>query len=171
MPVKSCCFTGHRPKALPWKNDENDLRCAALKSKIRIAAENLIVERGCEKFISGMARGADIICAEVVLALKNIYPHIDLECAVPNRIFAKSWPEAELRRYTSILDRAGNIKFISEKEVYNIRDFMRRNIYMVDSSDIVIAVYTEGKSGGTENTVKYAKAQNKEIIIIDPDAI
>ena len=169
MAVKSCCFTGHRPKALPWKDNESDARCAALKSKIRFAAENLIVEQGCERFISGMARGADLICAEVILALKNIYPHIKLECAVPNRAFTSSWPADDVRRYSSILTRADDIIFISEKKVYSVSDLMLRNIYMVDNSDIIIAVYIYGESGGTRNTINYAESKNKQIIIIPPE--
>ena len=169
MLLKSCCFTGHRPKALPWKNDENDIRCAALKSKIKITVENLIVEQGCENFISGMAQGSDTICAEVVLALKNIYPHIKLECAIPNRAFTSSWADDDVRRYTSILTRADNIKFISGKNVYSLSDLMLRNIYMVDSSDIIIAVYKDGESGGTRNTINYAESKNKKIILIEPD--
>jgi len=169
MSIKSCCFTGHRPKALPWKDDENDVRCAALKSKIRFAAENLIVEQGCERFISGMAQGSDMICAEVILALKNIYPHIKLECAVPNRAFTASWPAADVRRYSSILTRADDIIFISEKKFYSRSDLMLRNIYMVNSSDIIIAVYKDGESGGTLNTINYAESKNKKIIIIPPE--
>jgi uncharacterized phage-like protein YoqJ len=168
MIIKSCCFTGHRPKALPWKNDENDIRCATLKSKIRFTVENLIVEHGCERFISGMAQGSDMICAEIVIALKNIYPHIKLECAVPNHAFTERWPADDLHRYSNILICADDTKFISERKNYNVRDFMRRNIYMVDNSDIIIAVYIEGKSGGTKNTIKYAKSKNKEVIIIEP---
>ena len=148
--MKTCCFTGHRPKTLPWGNDENDLRCVSFKSKIRFALENLIVESGYAKFISGMAMGADIICAEVVLSLKNLYPHIKLECAVPNYAFTESWREEDARRYSSILTRADRIKMVSVNKVYSKRDLQLRNIYMVDSSDLIIAVYIGGESGGNE---------------------
>jgi uncharacterized phage-like protein YoqJ len=42
-----------------------------------------------------------------------------------------------------------------------------RNEFMVNNSDIVIAVW-DGTNGGTANCVKYAQVENKEIIIIDP---
>ena len=29
--AKTCCFTGHRPEKLPWRYDEGDSRCLALK--------------------------------------------------------------------------------------------------------------------------------------------
>ena len=166
--LKSCCFTGHRPKSLPWQNNENDARCAALKSKIKFAAESLIVEQGCEHFISGMAQGADMICAEVILALKNIYPHIKLECAIPNRAFTERWLPADLRRYASILTRADCINFISESKCYSKSALMLRNIYMVDRADVIIAVYADGQTGGTLNTISYAEHKGKQVIIIPP---
>jgi hypothetical protein len=38
---------------------------------------------------------------------------------------------------------------------------------MVDNFDAVIAVWN-GLSGGTENTVKYAQAKGRPILVIDP---
>jgi len=166
--IKTCCFTGHRPKTLPWGYDENNLRCVSFKSKIKFALENLIVEHGYIKFISGMAMGADMICAEIVLSLKNIYPYIKLECAVPNYAFTESWPAEEVRRYSSILTRADSIRMLSDKRVYSKSDLMLRNIYMVDASELVIAIYIDGESGGTRNTIDYARYKNKEVIIIEP---
>ena len=168
MSMKTCCFTGHRPKTLPWKDDEGDLRCVAFKSKIRFMLENLIVENGYEKFISGMAMGADMICAEVVLSLKILYPHIKLECAVPNYAFTESWRDEDVHRFTSILTRADNIRYVSVGKVYSKRELMLRNIYMVDASELVIAIYIEGESGGTRNTIDYARSKNKEVMVIEP---
>ena len=166
--VKTCCFTGHRPKTLPWGNNENDLRCVSFKSKIKFTLENLIVESGYGKFISGMAMGADMICAEIVLSLKNIYPHIKLECAVPNYAFTESWKEEDVWRYSSILTRADEIKYVSDKRVYSVSDLMLRNIYMVDNSELVVAVYIGGESGGTRNTIDYAKSKEIEVVIVEP---
>ena len=38
----SCAFTGHRPGKLPWGEDESDLRCIALKAKLRAAIDQLL---------------------------------------------------------------------------------------------------------------------------------
>jgi len=166
--LKVCCFTGHRPKSLPWGRDEGDIRCAALKSKIRFTLENLIVENGYGKFISGMAMGADIICSEVVLSLKTLYPQIQLECAVPNYAFAESFRDDEQKKFESVLSRADIVTYVSPGAIYSKRDLMLRNIYMVDSADLVVAVYTQGQSGGTKNTLDYARRKNREIVIIQP---
>ena len=35
----TCCFTGHRPEKLPWKDNETDPRCIALKGRLDEAVE------------------------------------------------------------------------------------------------------------------------------------
>ena len=32
--TKKVCFTGKRPAGMPWKYDESDFRCAALKARL-----------------------------------------------------------------------------------------------------------------------------------------
>ncbi len=52
-------------------------------------------------------------------------------------------------------------------ENYTSDCMLKRNRYMVDNSDIVIAVW-DGRSGsGTGATVNYAKKQGKKVIIIE----
>ena len=34
-PEITCCFTGHRPQRLPWGDNEADLRCQAVKARLR----------------------------------------------------------------------------------------------------------------------------------------
>ena len=79
--MKTCAFTGHRPKGLGYP--ESDGRCAALKEKLRSLIVKLMEEEGVTHFISGMAQGVDMYAAEIVLELKKQHPQITLECAIP----------------------------------------------------------------------------------------
>ena len=79
--MKTCAFTGHRPKGLGYP--ELDERCAALKEKLRSLIMKLMEEEGVTHFISGMAQGVDMYAAEIVLELKKQHPQITLECAIP----------------------------------------------------------------------------------------
>ena len=79
--METCAFTGHRPKGLGYP--ESDGRCTALKEKLRSLIVKLIEEEGVTHFISGMAQGVDMYAAEIVLELKEKYPQITLECAIP----------------------------------------------------------------------------------------
>ena len=49
---------GHRPHKFPWKYNETDSRCVALKAVLaeQIAA---LVDTGFTQFLSGMAKGTD----------------------------------------------------------------------------------------------------------------
>lgn len=80
---ETCCFTGHRPMKLPFGADESHPKCNQLKSILRTEIERLITEHRVCRFITGMALGIDQICAEIVLDLKEKYPQIMPECAIP----------------------------------------------------------------------------------------
>ena len=96
---KTVCFTGHRPQSIPYLWDENSPESVSLKSKIRNSIIELIENKGVTHFISGMAIGVDMICAEVILDLKSKYPYITLECALPCETQANRWTEKYRDRY------------------------------------------------------------------------
>lgn len=148
----SCAFTGHRPGKLPWGEDESDLRCIALKAKLRAAVESAIHE-GMEHFICGMAEGCDLYFAETVLALKSTYPHITLEAAIPCPSQADGWGEAQKSRYRNILARCDYETMVQQS--YTPGCMQRRNRYMVDHASLLIAV-NDGARGGTRSTIEYA---------------
>lgn len=80
--MNSCTFTGHRPKSFPWQYNESARDCVLLKEVI---AEQIrtMVERGVTDFLSGMALGTDLWCAEIVLALRKENPALKLHCILP----------------------------------------------------------------------------------------
>lgn len=162
--VKTCCCTGHRPKSFPFQYgidiQKHNAYILALKEKIELA----ITEYGITNFISGMAVGVDLDFAETVLKLRDKYP-IALECAIPCPNQTLKWRDTDKIRYQSILKRADKINLISER--YTRDCMLKRNRYMVDKSELVIAVYNGVKKGGTWHTINYAKKENKTIELID----
>lgn len=160
-----CCFTGHRPQNLPFSFNGHDERCLKLKAAIKNEIVRLIEENTVTKFISGMAIGIDIFLAEIVLDLKEIYPQITLECAIPCENQAAKWNESSRNRYYDILEKSDEMTMLQTHYTKNC--MQKRNEYMVDNSDFVIAVWN-GKPSGTANTIKYAQAQDKKLIIINP---
>ena len=159
----TCCFTGHRPDKLPWGTDERDPRCAALKRSIARELEGLYL-RGCRQFISGMARGSDLYFAEAVLELKEKYPAVTLEGAVPCQSQADHWPEGERARWRSILDRCDLETMVQQN--YDRWCMHRRDRYMVDRSAAILAVF-DGTPGGTMYTLNYAMNKKLEILLLD----
>ncbi len=164
MKSETACFTGHRSQKLPWKFNENDERCVAMRNKAKGLIEKAI-NIGYKNFISGMALGFDTICAELVLELKEKYPHIRLVCAIPCKTQSAPWHENQKIRYQSILKQADLIRYISNEYTENC--MLERNEYMINNSSLVIALYN-GKGGGTGYTVRRAKERNLELLIIEP---
>lgn len=168
--MKNCCCTGHRPKGFPFKYG-TDLKkhtayLKALEQKIKLA----ITDCGITNFISGMALGADMDFAEIVLNLRDFehYP-ITLEYAIPDVNQTLKWNDKDKLRYNSLFERADEKHYIAGR---NVADAMlSRNRYMVDKSDLVIAVFNGIEKGGTWYTINYADIVNKHIEIIDLRAV
>jgi len=164
MPL-SCCFTGHRAEKLPWKYNEQDPRCLLLKQSIYDCVDALY-DSGYRRFICGMAEGCDLYFCEAVLTLRETHPDTVLEAAVPFPGQADKWPVDARERYKNLLSQCDSVKTVSEE--YGPWCMMRRNRYMVDHSDIVLACY-DGQSGGTLNTLRYAAEQGVKILYLSPE--
>ena len=156
----SCCFTGHRPTKLPWGFDETDPRCEELKKRIRDAVE-AACEEGYTHFLCGMAMGCDLYYAETVLALKERFPAITLEAAIPCLTQTDGWPEEQKQRYRRILAACDYETVV--QETYSRDCMQRRNRYMVDHASLLIAVH-DGLPGGTRSTVLYAMRQKIMVV-------
>ncbi len=157
-----CAFTGHRPEKLPWRYDERDLRCVELKRRIEDAVR-AVYEAGVRHYICGMAKGCDMYFAESVIALRDEWPDVKLEAAVPCETQSAAWTPQERERYYYILHQCDRQTLVSRE--YTPECMLRRNRYMVDSASILIAVY-DFKPGGTMQTVNYARSLGLEIIEI-----
>ena len=165
--MKTCAFTGHRPKGLGYP--ESDERCTALKEKLRSLILKLIEEEGVTHFISGMAQGVDMYAAEIVLELKKQYPQITLECAIPYERQAVRWPEALRNRYFSIAERCDKETML---QTHYTQDCLRnRNRYMVEHADMVLAVCNMRRQSGTRQTVWFAQNRRKPVWLVFPDTL
>lgn len=164
--MKKCAFTGHRPQRLPFGADEADERCIRLKQVLREQIIRLIEEDGVSYFITGMAMGIDMYAAEIVLDLKARYPALLLECAIPYEEQAMRWTNALRERYYDIASKCDKETMLQTR--YSADCFQRRNRYMVDQADIVLAVWN-GQPSGTGSTVRYAMERGKQIYRIDPE--
>ena len=163
-PNCTCCFTGHRPEKLPWGMDERDPRCVLLKQSIARELEGLY-RRGFRHFISGMAMGSDLYFAEAVLELREKYPDLSVEGAVPCPTQADRWPEAQRRRWRDILDRC-DLETVVQQH-YDRFCMHRRDRYMVERAAAILAVF-DGTSGGTQYTLNYAMDRGLDILLLDP---
>lgn len=160
-----CAFTGHRPYKFPWRYDETDSRCVALKAVLTEQITALAV-RGFTQFLSGMAEGTDVWCAQAVLALREKNPAVKLHCILPCTTQSEKWTASSRALYRSILEQADSIVYVSRD--YHKGCMLERNRFLVDHAAVLLAVYNGERRGGTAATVRYAQRTGKEIWMIDP---
>ena len=157
---ESCCFTGHRPTKLPWRYDEADPRCTALKRRMTDAVE-LAYEQGYRHFICGMAMGCDLYFCECVLALRERRPEVTIEAAIPCPTQADAWPEAQRARYRALVEACDFETMVSAR--YTSSCMQRRDRYMVDHASLLIAAF-DGSAGGTRYTMEYAMRRGISVV-------
>lgn len=148
--------TGHRPDKLGGYDRGNPLR-TWIRERLSESLSNINPKR-C---ISGMAIGVDQDFADVCVDLR-----IPFIAAIPFEGQEKLWPPSSQEYYRELLKKAMLRKVISEGG-YHASKMQRRNEWMVDNCQILIAVW-DGSGGGTGNCVKYAEKIGREIVRINP---
>jgi uncharacterized phage-like protein YoqJ len=149
---------------LPWKNNESDERCVELKRRLYDIAEAVYLS-GVRHFLCGMAQGCDMYFCETIIELRERYPDITIEAAIPCETQAAKWREADRERYFRLVEQC-DVETMLQRE-YTSDCMSKRNKYLVDNSSVLIAVY-DGTFGGTMQTVMYARQKGLEIIQIKP---
>ncbi len=156
----ACCFTGHRPSKLPWRYNEDDARCIALKRRMLDAVE-AAYEEGYRHFICGMAMGCDLYFCECVLALREKHADVTIEAAIPCPTQPDAWPAAVRHRYVQMVAACDYETLVSD--TYSSTCMQRRDRYMVDHASLLIAAF-DGSAGGTRYTMEYAMRRGLDIV-------
>ncbi len=158
--LSTIAFTGHRPPKFGGYNEHDNDTIIAVKRSLEQMVD-LLAKTGTKTFLSGMALGVDTWTAEAVLGWKKRYSQIRLVCAVPFQGFEMKWPGASQERFHAILERGDQVVIVSGGG-YSPEKLQRRNQWMVDHADGLLAVW-DGSPGGTANAVHYAEAVGKPI--------
>ena len=163
--MNSCAFTGHRPHKFPWKGNESDPRCIALKATM-LNQITALAAAGVTDFFTGGAAGVDCWAALMVLALREKNPALKLHCVLPCEGQEDGWSDSEREQYHVILKRADSVDYVSRD--YYDGCMIDRNHRLVESAGLLLAVYNGVRRSGTGATINYARKLGREIIVIDP---
>lgn len=164
---KTCCFTGHRNRDLPFggKRSKQGMKC--LVSSLQMYIEKAVKD-GYDTFISGMAEGVDLICAEIVYNLitrKGM--KLKLICAIPYKtqgIKELSDP-VDQYIYSMITHECNQIIYVCEKKSRSC--YQQRNRFMIENSRRLIGVIKkDGIKSGTLQTINMAKREGLDLNII-----
>ena len=125
---------------------------ANLSEKLTSALEQLIGE-GADQFYLGGYGAFDMLAAKTVKALKERYPQIRSTLVVP---YLNQEYDKEIYDDTA---------YPPLEEVPRRFAISRRNEWMVDHADVVVA-YVTHDWGGAASTLKYSERKKKRIINI-----
>ncbi len=148
--MKTCCVTGHRK----IEESQIDYVRESLRNEIKQA-----IADGYTCFMTGFADGVDQYFADLVIEFKKEYSELKLIAAIPYRNRLQSLAKKEHTK--AILDACSDIVVIREEYLPDV--YYRRNRYMVENSDRVIAVYDGRDKGGTVVTIRFARSLKKEL--------
>lgn len=159
--VKSCCFSGHRPKYF----GSYDLQDEVYRPLIdRVDKEvDYMIENGVNTFLSGGALGIDMVAFWVVEKKKKENPDIRNILCLPYCIQGDNWSKKDRDWLSRMKSRADEVIMVDELDKYRVGKsgkyssfkLQKRNEYMVDNSEYMIAVWN-GKPSGTKNCIDYA---------------
>jgi uncharacterized phage-like protein YoqJ len=143
-------FTGHRPDKL-----------GPIEDKIDAALDAILERLNPTRAISGMAPGIDV---RGLRAARR--KGIPVTAAIPwiGHPFSGPWEYgAKIDLYYELLEQCDVHEVVCDgDEYYQPWFYQKRNEWMVDNCDAVIAVW-DGSGGGTKNCVKYARKVGRPI--------
>lgn len=143
--------TGHRPSGLTIYGEgiyKREQELVALEHRLLEMATAYLKRLEPREVYSGMALGWDMAIAEAAQRLG-----LALVAAIPFKGQEARWTSASKERYHRILTRA---QVVTVSEHYSPQAMQKRNEYLVDNADVMLALWT-GAKGGTANCIRYAR--------------
>lgn len=169
--MKSCAITGHRPTRFKFGYKENMSGCKRLKKRLHDQFV-LLYEQGVRTFYVGGALGVDQWSGEILLRLKEQpeYGGIELIVVLPFTGHEDGWDERSKARLLFLLQQSAKVVIVCNAP--SAEAYKARNRYMVDHSDVLVAVYDNARAirSGTGMTVNYAQLKGIPLILIHPDS-
>lgn len=170
MDMRSCAVTGHRPTRFKFGYKENYSGCKRLKKRL-YEQFALLYEKGVCRFYVGGALGVDMWAGEQLLKLKEQpgYEEIELMIVLPFEGYDARWDEWSRKRMRILRQKCTECLVVGKKN--SQENYIKRNCYMVDNSDYLIAVYDNERSikSGAMQFVDYAEKKGLSIVLIHPD--
>jgi uncharacterized phage-like protein YoqJ len=164
---KVCSFTGMRTKKLNFCYKNGLMQRSDVERHLEIQMREML-GRNFTTFQCGMAIGADMMFAQIALALKKEYDSIvRFIAAVPCLDHDCRWGASDRMLYRRIIAQADKVVLVNNHPYFD-GCMQKRNRWLVDTCDELLAVH-DGQKGGTMQTIGYAKGKdNLKVTIIDP---
>lgn len=160
---KTVSFTGNR--TLTTSDNQPDANLEnVIRTELFLCLKDCYQE-GKTNFISGMAIGWDMLCAEEVLKLREQHSDIRLIIAIPFQGQELLYSEKDKHRYKAIFEAANHKEFITDGD-YDKDAYHKRNDWMIANSSEIIAYDSGRPRSGTASTVRKARIYGVEVLNI-----
>lgn len=153
MKDNACCFIGYR------KINETD----ELKLKLTEIIEKLVVVEKVDTFLFGSKSQFNILCLELVTAIKEKHPHI-------KRVYVRAEYPYITEQYRTYLLENYEDTYYPEKILNSGRAaYVERNCMMIDNSRYCVIYYDKNalptnRKSGIKIAIDYAVKKDKNII-------
>lgn len=123
---------------------------------------SLLLDKKPEKVLAGMAWGFDHAVCFMCIEL-----HIPFVAVLPfsREIQTRYWKPVDILNYDILIKRAHDVVTVVGGR-YHANKYHKRNKWIVDQSDVMIAFYDRKGNSGTAQTVNYALNTCREVINI-----
>ncbi len=160
---ETVAFTGHRPQALGGFSRNQAMNAWVIQSLGTTI--DLLIGAGYKTFITGGALGVDTWAAIEVLNRRHLGAKLII--AIPCDNQDSPWSEEDRKVYARTLGDADAVYQVIPGE-YAGWKMQRRNEWMVNNANRIVAVWNGDNHGGTYNCVIYARSQCRPIHILNP---
>lgn len=138
---------------------------------IKQALENRLIdllENGLEWVIVSGQLGVELWCAEVVIELKEDYPHLNLAVITPFIEQNKNWNDANKSKYEAILSHADYTVSLTSIPYEAPWQFIEKDKFLMRNSDGMLVVYDEENEGSPKFIKKSAEkfAQTSDYVVL-----
>lgn len=147
--------TGHRPNKLEGMGHFEVKRFASMYLSVKLPQRP-------QGIISGMAVGWDLALAHAALDFG-----IPVMAAIPFDGHDEFWPQVFRDILRSLLARVSKTVVVCDRRNWELTPaykYQKRNEWMVDNADTVLALWNGDPKGGTANTVRYADKVHKPVV-------
>lgn len=170
MEIFTCAIIGHKPTRFKFKYKENYSLCRKIKNAMTEQFK-ILHTMGVRRFYISGSLGVGMWAGELLLRLKEQpgYENIELWIVLPYAGYDSGWDERSRKRMNFLKKHC--TEYITLESADSREGFLRRNCYMADQAQHMIAVYDGNHTvrSVTGQSVRYAIRSGLKITYIHPD--
>ncbi len=167
--IKSLYVSGYRPHELGIFNDKHPgvpIIKKAIESELR-----KLIDDGLEWIVISGGQGVETWAAEVVIELKNEFPHLKYSIITPFLEQEKNWNEVKQQYYSYIISKADFVTSVTKRPYEAPWQFSEKDKFIIQNTDALLLIYDEENEGSPKYLKrladKFAENHAYEIIIVN----